>query len=626
MIAGNLLSAVDESVESGLGNYQSEARATVSWDQAMGLDGTHSVKVTILSGSGDIYIVLAPGSLSGAASATTFYTHYHTTSSGRTAEIEVDYHDASGYIGYDSFGSTGKPATALTANGWTQVELDLAPPAGTVAPYIYCYFPGAAAGDVYHLDLSFYGTPQAPAETHSGSGADLTATAVLGTGTGTTATPERHTGTGGTLAATARLGTGGGRQGKAPAPVNTSPAAPTPSPVPASAPRWRLCLAETITGRVVADLPFTGNPSWKRELNAAGSLSGVVVNLWPRLQQDTLTALNDDWRYTLLWCRNDTILQAGLLVGEDADDQDFTTTLSTVTLWELFNGKRPVEYPGKSIQNDDSNVVFSADSPDARNRNLSWGGVARRLVEIAITGDPRLNLPLVLPGPMSGDAEITYAGSDLNKTGQALSDLIDRDDGPEIEFIPEWRDDGKQYFQWRMRVSDDRLGQLGYPYAYDYGKALQSLKVSRDGKAMTFYVFAKGKDDRTDTGGSLTWAYSSFTAEKASQGWPLLWTVDTSHTSVDDKAAIQSYADGDVRVGQNAIYTATATLRTDGMFNGKPSGSPDASVLQTGDTLACTVTGHPRLPDGTYAVRMLAIGSGSGLDTMAADLQMIGRA
>lgn len=418
-----------------------------------------------------------------------------------------------------------------------------------------------------------------------------------------------------------------------PPPVNTQPAIPEPPPLPPPIPQYRLALAETVTGKVIVDLPFVGTPSWQREINASGKLSGVGVRLWPRLERDTLTALDSDWRYTLLWCRGEQILQAGMLVGEDADDSDWTTSLSTVTLWDFFTKKRLVEYPGKEITAADADVIFSATSPDPRNQNLSWGSVARRLVEISITGDPTLVLPIALPEPASGDAVITYAASDVGYIGQALTDLTKRENGPEIEFVPEWRDDGHQYFQWRMRIADGRLGQLGYPYVYDYGRALQSLKVTRDGTGMTFYVFAKGKDDRTDSGGSLTWNYSSTVVEKTSQGWPFLWTADTGHTSLDDRDALLAYANADVLAGENAAYTGNAALRFDGRWKGQNTGSPDASVLQTGDTLWCQITtdidsglpGHPRLPDGKYAVRLLALGSGSDLDTAQADLQVLGK-
>lgn len=410
-----------------------------------------------------------------------------------------------------------------------------------------------------------------------------------------------------------------------------TPPPPGPGVVLATQPPpvYRLCIADTRTGQVMADLPFTGTPSWSRQINAAGALSNVTVPLYPTLDSDTLTYMDSDWRYTLIWAYGHRILQAGLITGETVDDSQnpAVSTLSTMTVWDLLSKKRPILNMGHAITDAAADVVFSSTSPDPANQNLSWGSVARRLVQIGTSydGDPAYSLPIVLPDPTSGTATITYAAADEKFVGQELTNLTQQDNGPEIEFSPEWTDSTQTFFQWRMRVGT-RLGQLGFPFAYDYQKALQYLKVTRDGTAMTFGVWAKGQDNRSSTGGTLTWA-SSTDATKPNEGWPWLLTADTMHSSETSVAVVQSYANADVAAGMNPVYSGEATLRMDGRSQkGAITGSPSVDALSIGDTTWCQVAGHPRLPDGRYAARILTLASGQDIETAAASLQVIGTA
>lgn len=396
---------------------------------------------------------------------------------------------------------------------------------------------------------------------------------------------------------------------------------------------YRLAVANTVTGQIVGDLPFIGVPSWSRVLNGAGSLSGVAVPLDPvQLAPDMVQRLREPWRWTLLWCYGQTILQAGLLSSTTVNDtqKPSVAALGTTTLWEFLTRKRLVVTPGQDIGTSAADVVFTPTSPDTANRNLSLHSIARRLVELATAGDPARQLPIILPAPITGTSTRNYLGSDLATTGTRLAELTQVDQGPEVEFSPEFTDSTQGYMRWRMRIGNNRLGQLGFPHAWDYQRALLSLPVGIDGVDMTFQVSSKGQDTRTVSSavppvasGALVSAAATDTFYTA-QGWPALHTADTSHTSTIDPNTVQGYANAAVTTNKVPVKTAGALVTINGLDNqGRQTGAPSIDLVSVGDTAFFGVTQHPFLADGQYGMRILTVESGPDAYTAKLVVQVL---
>jgi len=396
---------------------------------------------------------------------------------------------------------------------------------------------------------------------------------------------------------------------------------------------YRLAVANTITGQIVGDLPFTAVPTWSRVLNGSGTLTGVAVPLNPtRLDSDMAQRLREPWRWTVLWCYGQTILQAGLLSSASVDDTQKPTvaSLTTTTLWDFLTRKRLVVTPGQDIGTSAADVVFSPTSPDTANRNLSLHSIARRLVELTLNTDPTYSLPRILPDVIAGTSVRTYLGSDLATTGTRLSELTQVDQGPEVEFSPEFVDSTQGYMRWRMRIGNNRLGQLGFPHAWDYQRALLSLSTGIDGVDMTFNVTSKGQDTRTVSSatppvasGALISAAASDTFYTA-QGWPALQTADTGHTSTIDTTTVQGYANAAVTTHKVPIKTATAHISINGLDNqGRQTGAPSIDLISVGDTAFVGLVGHPFLADGQYGMRILTLESGSDAFTAKIVVQVL---
>lgn len=395
---------------------------------------------------------------------------------------------------------------------------------------------------------------------------------------------------------------------------------------------YRLAVANTVTGQIVGDLPFTAVPTWARMLNGSGTLSGVSVPLNPtRLDSDMAQRLREPWRWTILWCYGQTILQAGILSSVTVDDtqKPSVASLATTTMWEFLTRKRLVVTPGQDIGTAAANVVFGPTSPDGANRNLSLHSIARRLVELA-TVNPTYQLPIVLPNIIGGSNVRTYLGSDLATTGTRLSELTQVDQGPEVEFSPEFGDSTQSYLRWRMRIGNNRLGQLGFPHAWDYQRALLSLSTGIDGVDMTFNVTSKGQDTRTVSSatppvasGALISATASDTLYTA-QGWPALQTADTGHTSTIDPATVTGYATAAITTHKVPVQTATARISISGLDNqGRQTGAPSIDLVSVGDTAFFGLVGHPLLADGQYGMRILTLESGPDAYTTKMVVQVL---
>lgn len=391
----------------------------------------------------------------------------------------------------------------------------------------------------------------------------------------------------------------------------------------------RLFVANGVTGQIVGDLPFSGVPTWSRQLNDVGALSATVPLFQTSLGPDMLQRLREPWRWIVGYSEGSSIRQMGYLVSAAYDETQNppTATLTTKSMWDLLNSKRRVMNPGTQLQNANADVIFSATSTDPANQNLSLQGIARRLVEIATAGN--LDLPVILPDAIAGTAQRSYAAADLAYTGQRLQELTQVENGPEVEFSPEFTDETRSYVTFRMRIGNTRLGQLGFPHSWSHGKAMQTLSTTMDGVDMAFDCIAKGQDSRqaadgtTPASGSLIWGQNSYISVYPNAGWPMLQTADTSHTDVVDQSTINGYANAAVKSNETPIYTASAVIRNDATDGtGHPTGSPTLDLISVGDTGIVTVKRHGWLDPGRYGIRILDISNGQDAFTSVLTLQL----
>lgn len=377
---------------------------------------------------------------------------------------------------------------------------------------------------------------------------------------------------------------------------------------------WRLFVAATRTGQIVASVPFVGVPRWEYRLNTSGGLTCTVP--LDAIDKADLDELCTPWRWSwgLAWGAH--IVQAGPVVTDRYTDQEGppTVDIGCGGLWHLLWRRvlvNPSWAEGQDVASPLADVVLT-------------GRTLRQIAADIVSGDLSRtghSLPIALPAAdPAGAHERTYPGYDLAMVGERLLQLTQVIDGPEVEFRPRFTTEAQTAMEWEMRAGSPRLGQLGYPHAYDYGQALTHVDYDRDGSAQTFGHFERGNGTER---GLLTGYQDDKTLISLEQyPWPDLESVGMSSTSDTDAVNLQSKAEGHLVTNSRPIVTWSATVRIDGTNGrGGQTRSPSLDLIRAGDNAVFALRGHRRIADGTYQRRILGASSGATLDTAQLVLQ-----
>lgn len=372
---------------------------------------------------------------------------------------------------------------------------------------------------------------------------------------------------------------------------------------------YRLFVASTVTGDIVADIPWVGLPRWEYRLNSAGSLTATVpVEAMDMADFDELTS---SWRWSWGWAWGSHILQAGPVITDRCNDVagPVTAEVGCGGLWSLFMRRvliDPLWIEGQNVALTDRN--FSLKTLKQIAKEMILGDLIR-------AGH---SLPIVLPADDAASTHArSYPGYDLAFVGERLSQLTQVIDGPEVEFRPRFVDETQRKIEWEMRVGDPRLGQMGYPHVWDYGRALQAVDYDRDGSSQSFGHFERG--DGSERG--LLTAYQDDKAKVnlAQYPWPDLETTRSAESGTVD---LQAKADGYVATHGRAIVDWSATVRMDGTDGqGQQTASPSVDTVRAGDTATFRMDGHRRIKPGSYGRRIIGASSGPSLDSINLALQ-----
>lgn len=376
---------------------------------------------------------------------------------------------------------------------------------------------------------------------------------------------------------------------------------------------WRLFVCETVTGRIVADLPYVGVPGWSYGINLTGGLTPKIpVN---QVGKNELRQLIDFWRFSWGLSWGDLIVQCGPVIDAGYDDRgDNVLSVGVSGIWELWNKKRLLV----NASWDKATKPITDVSADVNLADLTLHDIARALIDNDM--DRWGSLPIVLPdAEPAGTNERAYPGYDLVPVGTRLGDLTQVQDGPEVEFRPRFTDTAHTHVEWVMRVGSPRLGNLGYPHSWTYGGALVHLSADHDGSRMLTEDWVRGNGMER---GLLVGHSADSTLEDA--GYPHLDNVNGDHTSATEQSTLDGWATAELNTYGRALTTLTAVVRTNGSDKtGRVTGSPPLTEIAVGDNCVLDIRGHRWLPDGATGQRILQI-TGAGLGLAQLTLQPIG--
>jgi hypothetical protein len=342
----------------------------------------------------------------------------------------------------------------------------------------------------------------------------------------------------------------------------------------------RYMIGDLRTGRRLQDVQVVTGP-WKKGLNGPGTVTITVAANDPDIKRLGLGNVATPGKAFLAVIENDVIMEAGPIWTHEYDRDDGTLVLAAAGLWSYFDHRVlvPVLATGQSPVGADTNLS-----------NLTLGTIAKRLVQQAQTHTGG-NVPVVFlpdevdPNPTN---ERNYLGADLGLVGDRLEDLTNVIGGPDIDFAPRFTPD-RLGIEWVMRTGTKAQPQLSAntSHVWDISVAqtsVRKLKVRRTAEKLVARAWATG-GRQSDT--VMTSRYDNPTLTDA--GFPLLESVDSSHSSVSVQSTLDDYAREAARVGYKPISFWSFEVRADA--------SPQVGVYQIGDYCRLKLKGDPYLPD-----------------------------
>lgn len=368
----------------------------------------------------------------------------------------------------------------------------------------------------------------------------------------------------------------------------------------AAPPTWELLIADTRTGTVVRELPVTGDPSWKRGVNARGDLTAQIPIYSDMIRRtDLRELLSAGDRYSLAWCAGSWVAQAGpiqkISPGRSEKLIDSAVSVECKGIWSLID-TRPVA-PAATAD-------WTADAADTTIGPFSWRTIVKRLLEQMETWTDA-GLPLVYEADVAGTSTVTYGGYDLAMVGERIHEITQRQDGCDIEFAPRLSAD-RTVLEWVVRTGDPYLGQSGSPHVWASGADLVSVTPVTDfvPSATDWLVPGQGTERGRIVGGAQNQALTA-------AGAPRKWRVVGEHGSVTELATVNDYAAAYAEMYGAPIENWTAVVDIIG---------DTVTSVDPGDDGLFFVTGEPWIADGDYRRRIIDIGNGGARDQVALTL------
>lgn len=370
---------------------------------------------------------------------------------------------------------------------------------------------------------------------------------------------------------------------------------------------WRVFIAETLTGQIMADVTPSAEPTFTRKINDKGALGvRVYVGTDPNARVDFHTYTRPG-KYSWALAYGSYIVQAGPVWTYKYTEQSRELEVTCGGLYSLFSRR--------VTRNPTGHTAIVDPSEDLTYNNLSLRGIMRQLVADNLA-QVYYGIPsLILPATETGTATRTYYGYELKSIADNMNDLSGVINGPEFDFAPQFSADGSK-IEWRLDIGDPLLGDQESAAVWDYGTEqapVDTIDVDVDGSAAPCSrVWVKGTGNErallTGFAEDLTWQQ---------EGYPATDYVDGDHTSASVQQTLEDYADADLAEFSTPTEKWSCTVRITG--GAAVEYAPALGNWSLGDAPTFFVANHPWLPGGPYRRRVLGF-SNAGPATVDLEL------
>lgn len=313
-------------------------------------------------------------------------------------------------------------------------------------------------------------------------------------------------------------------------------------------PVYTYLLADLRTNAILEEIAPTG-VRFNKPLNGAGRFDCS----W-QLSADTahLDAydLTMPCRRVIYAYRDDRPQWGGIIWTRSYDSTNQTVSIGAAEFWSYFDHRKVIPLLPASL--DLSTVAGLSVAYD----NVDQNEIARQLVALA-QAHAGGNIGIEFDDTESFTLrDRTYNGYDLAETGEALRQLCNVIDGPDMVFdvVPNPTGPAPRRV---LRLGTPWLGQQGSSHVWEVGGNVTSYTWPSDGSSMATRAFAVGEG--VDLGVPI--AVHEDTA-KYSRGFPLL-EREGNYGSAEGAATLAGHAEADQQAGRMPVVLPKVVVRGD---------------------------------------------------------------
>ncbi len=313
---------------------------------------------------------------------------------------------------------------------------------------------------------------------------------------------------------------------------------------------WTYLLADLLTGAVTAEIPLSG-VSMSQRLNDAGSFSGTWEGIGSYTAGDPYL-LTTPARTTITALRDGRPMWTGIVWTRRHTSGSDKVELGASDFFSYFDHRKvlPVFVPnGTTTQVSGLSTVYT---------QVEQNDIVRQLVaqaQVATGGNLGLTVDTTVSGILR---DRTYMGHELVDVGQALKNLAEVIDGPDLLFTVAPELDANGRVVRVLRIGNPKLGQQGSNFVFEYGANISSYQWSSDGTKMATRAYATG--DGIEAGQLIAVSEDS---SLYGDGWPIL-EADTSYSTVTEDVTLQEHADADQVRNRLPVVTPSIVVIGDG--------------------------------------------------------------
>lgn len=362
----------------------------------------------------------------------------------------------------------------------------------------------------------------------------------------------------------------------------------------------RFFVGDLSTGRRIIPLPASDG-RWSITRNRAGGLSCDITLSNREHRKLDLRQNAARGRTFLAMSDGDRIAAAGPIWDHNYDDDTRRLTLEAEGLWSLLMRRFILPTAVETV----SLLVTAGEDAGKPNPAVatvfsaaSWPTIVKGILEQGFARAAGA-LPVVFGAAGTGAHDKSYDAASFKTQGEALQDLTELMDGPEIEFRPQFVGAGTGV-QWQALVGDDTSPQIvsvGNPHVFNFSvpnRSVRGLRVRSSARGMASEAWATG-------GRQAAVALISRAASDtlSSLGYPRMESLSNAHSTVDTQATLDGYASADLELASSPTEWWEWETNIDK--------SPSMSSLWLGDRAIAEIRNNPYLPDGKHPRRIAAM-------------------